>query len=359
MSFFARKGPFSLSELAELAGGSLERGEAGRAIQDVASLAEAGPDDATFFANVAYRQALKGSNAGVILTRAALAENVAPHIPLIVCKDPVQGFEALVRAFYPDAGRPLGVHETVGVSAQAHVHAAATLEDGVVVEAGASIGARAEIGAGTRIMPGAVIGADVRIGRDCSIGANASVIHAHIGDRVILHAGVRIGQDGFGYSPGPRGLMKVFHVGKVVIQNDVEIGANTCVDRGGVRDTIVGEGSKIDNLVQVAHNVVIGRHCVIAGSCALAGSVTFGDGVMLGGGAMVNNHVSVASGARIAALSAVQNDIDAPGDWGGVPARPAREWMREHYMILRMARERIEAGKARAGKGEGERNDND
>ena len=143
------------------------------------------------------------------------------------------------------------------------------------------IGPRAEIGAATVIGPGAVIGPDVRIGRDCAIGANASITHALIGDRVIIHAGARIGQDGFGYLPGPGGHRKVPQLGRVIVQDDVEIGANTTIDRGASRDTVIGEGTKIDNLVQIAHNVTIGRHCLLAGQVGISGSVTVGDYVMM------------------------------------------------------------------------------
>lgn len=268
---------------------------------------------------------------------------------MLVCKDPAGAHEALVRHFYPQAARPLAIRPDVEGGNAGTLAPGARIEDGAIIEPGAHVGPGAQIGRGTRIMAGAVIGPHVCIGRDCSIGPGVTVLHAFVGDRVILHPGVRIGQDGFGYSPGPRGLRKAHQVGKVVIQDDVEIGANSCIDRGAIRDTIIGEGSKIDNLVQIGHNCVVGRHCVIVGFVALAGSVTIGDGVMIGGHAVVNNHVRVASGVRIMALSAVQNDLEEPGDYGGAPARPARQWLREHLMSIRMARERIESEKKGGG----------
>lgn len=357
MRFFPCSGPYTVSALIETAGAQLLRGDDTWLISDVASLADAGPGDVSFYASTTYRDDLDQTKAGLILTREALADHIPDNISVAICKDPARAFESLVRQFFPTAGIPASAHGTDGISPGAHVHASAHVEAGASVEPGASVGAGAQIGADTIVHSGAVIGAGVCIGRGCSIGPGASVINAHLGDRVILHPGVRIGQDGFGYSPGPKGLDKVFHVGKVVIQDDVEIGANSCVDRGGVRDTVIGEGTKIDNLVQIAHNVVVGRHCIIVSLSALAGSVTLGDGVVVAGSTMVNNHVKIASGSRILALSAVKDDITQPGDYGGVPARPARQWLSEHMMSLKIARERIAAAKAKGRRSSAETKD--
>jgi len=207
------------------------------------------------------------------------------------------------------------------------VDASAKLEDGVVVEAGAIIGAGAEIGAGSVVGAGAAIGAGTRIGRQCHIGHAATVQHALIGNHVIIHPGVRIGQDGFGYTPGPRGLEKIPQIGRVIIQDYVEIGANTAIDRGALDDTVIGEGTKIDNLVQIAHNVRIGRHCVIVAQVGIAGSTTLGDGVMIGGASGINGHVTIGDGAQLAALSGVAGDVPAGALWGGQPARPMRGFL--------------------------------
>ncbi len=347
MPFFSRKGPFLLSELAQSVGASCSSGSEDISISDVAVLAEAGPSDIALYGNVAYRTDLADARAGAIITRAKLSDDLPEGIPSLICDKPGEAFEALVRLFYPGAGLPGAVHESDGVSPQAHVHEDARLEPDVTVEPGASIGARAEIGSGSRVLTGAVVGADVRIGRDCTIAPGASVAHAFIGNRVVLHPGVRVGQDGFGYSPGPKGLEKAFQIGRVIIQDDVEIGANSCIDRGGVRDTIVGEGTKIDNLVQIAHNCTIGRHCIIVSMTALAGSVTLGDGVMIGGNTVINNHVRIADGVRIAGASAVNTDIERAGDWAGVPAQPRRTWYRELMILKRLAQEHRTRGKAK------------
>ncbi|MFN0263523.1 UDP-3-O-(3-hydroxymyristoyl)glucosamine N-acyltransferase [Tepidamorphus sp. 3E244] len=345
MPFYKPTGPHTLAKLAETIDAERVRGDAGLELSDVASLDNAGAGDISFFANTAYLEDLKASSAGAVITKQRFADQVPDGIAVLVSANPAESFEALVRLFYPQASKPLAVWDDAGISERSHVHPTAELEDGVIVEPGAVIGPRAQVGSGTRVMASAVIGADVRVGRDGSIGPNSNVTHAFLGDRVILHPGVCIGQDGFGYSPGPSGIEKAHQVGRVIIQNDVEIGAGTCIDRGAVRDTMIGEGTKIDNLVQIAHNCVVGRFCIIVSKVALAGSVTLGDGVMIGGDSSVNNHVTICSGARITALSAVQNDITEPGDYGGVPVLPVRQWFRELFTLQRMVRERIEAEK--------------
>jgi UDP-3-O-[3-hydroxymyristoyl] glucosamine N-acyltransferase len=225
-----------------------------------------------------------------------------------------------------------------GVSPGAFVHPDAVLEVDVIVDPGAVIGPCAEIGRGTLVCAQAVIGPGVRIGRDCAIGPCASVTHALLGNRVIIHAGARIGKDGFGFVMGPGGHRKVVQVGRVIIQDDVEIGANTTIDRGQNRDTIIGEGTKIDNLVQVAHNAVIGRHCVIVGQVGISGSATLEDYVVVGGQAGVAGHIRIGQGAQIGAQSGVMNDLEPGRRYLGAPARPARDVLREIAVLSKLAR---------------------
>jgi UDP-3-O-[3-hydroxymyristoyl] glucosamine N-acyltransferase len=209
------------------------------------------------------------------------------------------------------------------------VHATARLEAGVTIDPLAVIGPHAEIGAGTLIGAGAVIGPDVRIGRDCAIGAGATIQYALIGDRVLIHPGVRIGQDGFGYLPGAKGHQKIPQTRRVIIQDNVEVGANSAIDRGSTRDTVIGEGTKIDNLVQIGHNVAIGRHCLIAAQTGISGSVAVGDFVMMGGQSGVTDNVTIGSGVRLAGQTGVTTNVPSGARWGGTPAQPARNWMRE------------------------------
>jgi UDP-3-O-[3-hydroxymyristoyl] glucosamine N-acyltransferase len=257
---------------------------------------------------------------------------------ILVSPAPYRAFVAVAQKLYPHAMRPSSLFEASGIAAGALVHATARLESGVVIDPAAVIGPRAEVGSGTVIGPTAVIGPGVRIGRDCVIGAGCTVVHALIGDRVIVHPGTRIGQDGFGYVPGAAGHGKVPQVGRVIIMDGVEIGANAAIDRGAIRDTVIGEGTKIDNLVQIAHNVEIGRHCVLAAHTGISGSCTIGDYVMMGGRVGITDNVTIGAGAMIAAGSGVMSTIPPGEKWGGAPAQPAREWLKANAALRRLTR---------------------
>jgi UDP-3-O-[3-hydroxymyristoyl] glucosamine N-acyltransferase len=247
---------------------------------------------------------------------------------LLIAENPFQAFVSVARALFPDALRPSslfsGEGAVPGVAPGAVMHATARVESGVTVDPGAVVGAGAEIGSGTVIGVNAVVGANVRIGRNCTIGPNVSVAHALIGDRVTLHAGCVIGQDGFGFAMDPGGHRKIPQVGRVIIQDDVEIGAGTSIDRGGLSDTIIGEGTKIDNQVQVGHNVVIGRHCVLVAQVGLADSVVLEDHVMLAGQVGVADNLTIGEGARVGAQSAVMTNVPAGQSWMGYPAKRVR-----------------------------------
>jgi UDP-3-O-[3-hydroxymyristoyl] glucosamine N-acyltransferase len=345
--FFKRGGGLTAGEIATLTGATLsDPSRADVIITNVAPVDRAGPRDLTFFENLRYAAGLRSTKAGACLTSEKFAADAPPGLLLLISREPYRGFVAVTRKLFPDALRPSSLFEAEGIAAGASVHATARLEDNVTIEPGAVIGPRSEIGAGTLIGAGAVIGADVRIGRDCSVGAHSSITHALIGDRVILHPGCRIGQDGFGYVMSPRGHAKVPQVGRVIIQDDVEIGAGTAIDRGAIRDTVIGEGTKIDNLVQIGHNVSVGRHCVIVSHVALAGSVTLQDFVAIGGCTTINNHVTIGEGAQIAGASAVNVDVPPGGRFGGIPAKPARLWMREIAAVERLVRRSSDKSKS-------------
>jgi UDP-3-O-[3-hydroxymyristoyl] glucosamine N-acyltransferase len=207
---------------------------------------------------------------------------------------------------------------------------------------GVVIGPGAEIGDHTRLGPGVVIGPGVAIGRRCEIGANVAISHAYIGDRVVILPGAQIGQPGFGFATTGEDYLKIPQLGRVIVQDDVEIGAATTIDRGALGDTVIGEGSKIDNLIMIAHNCQIGRHCVIAGQAGLAGSVVLEDGVVLAGQVGLGNHTRVGARARLGARAGTGSAIHLEGgqDYGGAPAKPVREWARELYAVTRLARQR-------------------
>ncbi len=308
-----------------------------RPISGVAALDRAGPGDLVFLDNPKYAAALPSTRAGACLLAPRFADRAPAHVVALVTPEPYRAFAVVATRLYPAAARPGSVFGATGVSPNASVHPEARLEAGVIVDPGAVVGPRAEIGAGTVIGANAVIGPDVRIGRDCSIGPNASVLHALLGDRVILHPGVRVGQDGFGFAMGARGHLKVPQTGRVVIQDDVEIGANSTVDRGANRDTVIGEGAKIDNQVQIGHNVVIGRHCVLVAQVGVSGSCEIDDFVAIGGQAGIAGHLRIGAGAQIGATSGVMNDIPAGQTWIGAPAQPIKDFWREVAAIRKLA----------------------
>src|SRR5580693_5084190 len=309
-----------------------------RRISNIAPLDTAVAADISFLEKPKFLDALAITRAGACFVSPRFEAQAPRGLAILVTPEPYRAFVAVTRALFPDALRPSSLFGVKGCSKAAQVHPAARLEANVTVDPLAVIGAHAEIGAGTVIAAGAVIGPGVAIGRDCAIGAGATIQHALIGDRVIIHPGVRIGQDGFGYLPDPRGHQKIPQTRRVIIQDDVEIGANSTIDRGATRDTVIGEGTKIDNLVQIAHNCTIGRHCLIAGQTGISGSSQVGDFVMMGGQVGLADHVNVGSGAMLGAQSGYMADVPAGTRWLGTPAMPVREFMKSYTVLRKLAR---------------------
>ncbi|WP_062202492.1 UDP-3-O-(3-hydroxymyristoyl)glucosamine N-acyltransferase [Aureimonas sp. AU12] len=302
-------------------------------IRGIRALGEAGADDVALFDNPNYAATLATSQTGAVLTSARYAPQVPLGTPVLVAKEPQIAFARAGWLLHPAAIRPGSDFAEGFISPQASIDPSARIEEGATIEPFVRIGPDVEIGRGSIVASGASIGAGCRIGRNVRIGQQVSIQHALIGNDVILHPGVRIGQDGFGYAIGSVGILKMVQVGRVILQDNVEVGANSTIDRGAVRDTVVGENTKIDNLVQIAHNVVIGRNCIIVGQVGIAGSATIGNGVAIGGQSGVNGHITIGDGAQVAAVSTVATDMPAGARWGGTPARPVREWIREMAVL--------------------------
>jgi UDP-3-O-[3-hydroxymyristoyl] glucosamine N-acyltransferase len=329
----------SLAEVAAIAQADLPGGaDPTVVVRGAAPLEDAGQGDVAYLESGKFAEALAHTRAGVCLVPARFRDAVPAGAVALVCKQPHLAFARVMTRLYPEAARPSSSFAEGSISPHALVHPTAQIADGVMVDPGAIVGPGAQIGAGSRIGAYSVVGPDVRIGRDCALAAQVNVIHAVLGDRVVLHPGVRIGQDGFGFVMTPQGHTKVPQLGRVIIGDDVEIGANCTIDRGSSRDTIIGEGTKMDNMVHVAHNVVIGKHCVLVAQVGIAGSTVLEDFVAVGGQTAIAPHLRLGAGVQIAADAGVMTDVPARGKWGGSPARPMRHFFREYHTLRKLAR---------------------
>jgi UDP-3-O-[3-hydroxymyristoyl] glucosamine N-acyltransferase len=333
--FFRAAGPFTVADLARLTGAEIGgAGNGDLSVEDVAPLDTARPAQITFLANPKYAAAFAKSNAGAAFVHPDQAHRAPAGMTLLVTTNPYIAFARAARRFYPAPRPPAGIAPT------AVVDPTAVLGEGVAIAPHVVIGANAEIGAGTAIGANSVIGDGCVIGIDCLIGANVTVSHCLMGDRVNLYPGVRVGQDGFGFAMDPSGHVKIPQLGRVRIGDDVEIGANSTVDRGAGPDTVIGSGSMIDNLVQIAHNVVLGRGCVMVSQSGISGSSRLGDFVTVGGQAGITGHLSIGDGARVGGQSGVTRDIAPGGAVGGSPAVPIMQWHRQTAVLNRMTKKK-------------------
>ena len=298
----------------------------------LAALETAGPTEISFAGHRRHVTALTLTGAGAVLVRPDMQSSVPAGAVALVIADPAAGWAQLAALFHPAPAVAPGIHATAVVAPDANVDPTAE------VCAHAVIDPLADIGPHCRIGPGAVIGAGVVLGEACRIGAHVSISHAILGARVCIFPGARIGQEGFGFTISSQGFQTIPQLGLVILEDDVEVGANTTIDRGALRDTVIGTGTRLDNLVQVAHNVRIGRYCAVAALAGISGSVEIGDFVVVGGQAGFASHVRVGAKAQIGAQSGVMSDLAPGAVVVGSPARPAREVFREIATLKRMAR---------------------
>jgi UDP-3-O-[3-hydroxymyristoyl] glucosamine N-acyltransferase len=326
--FYASLGALTLGAAAELTGTEL-RGDPGLPITGIAPVDRAGKGELAFVDG----DGASSSALSPALEMAVVTPDAASRLPsgaaCLVSKQPRFAHSKIASAMFRP--RHLTSVERERIAPSASVHPDARIGPGAVIGPDAAIGAETIIGAN------AVIGPGVQIGRSCQIGAGATVHCALLGDRVTLLAGVRIGETGFGVTPGPGGLEDAPHFGRVILQDSVTVGANTCIDRGVFGDTIVGERTKIDNLCQIAHNVVLGRSVIVAAFGGISGSVRVGDGSMLGGRVGIADHVTIGEGVSLAGSAGLFRDVAAGETWGGTPAKPIRQWMREVAWLAKQA----------------------
>jgi len=333
--FFTASGPFTLGQLAEIAGAELTPGaDADQRFHDVAPLDRAGPRDVSFLDNKLYVDAFAASAAGACVARADFVERAPRGMALLLTTRPYRAFAMIAQAFYPPEA------QAPGIAGEARIDTTAAVGPDCRIEPGVVIGAGAEIGAGCTIGANSVIGRGVVIGKETRIGAGASLSYCLVGARCLIHPGVRIGQRGFGFAMDAEGHVDVPQLGRVIIGDDVEIGANSCVDRGAGPDTVIGDGCRIDNLVQIGHNVVLGRGCVIVAQVGISGSTVLEDHVIIGGQGGLAGHLRIGKGARIAAQTGVLRDVAAGTTVMGTPAVPITQHFREVATLSRLAKKR-------------------
>ncbi|SAY47758.1 UDP-3-O-(3-hydroxymyristoyl)glucosamine N-acyltransferase [Komagataeibacter rhaeticus] len=340
--FFTRHGPFGLEELARHGGAELRAAVNGSAapgsFTGIAPLQSATLGQVSFLDNRRYLPLLAGTGAGAVIVAPAFADKVPLHAAALVSRTPYQAWARIASLFYPPPPVNPGIHPTAVIGTgcvidpTAAIGAFAVLGDGVQVGAGVDIGTHVSIGPG------------VRIGARCRIGAHVAISHALLGERVTLLPGARIGQDGFGFAVTPEGFESVPQLGLVVLEDGVEIGANSTVDRGSMRDTVIGAGSRLDNLVQIGHNARLGRCCIVVSQAGISGSTELGDFVTVAAQAGLIGHIKIGTKARIGAQCGVMSDVEAGADVIGSPAMPFREFFRNVAFLRRMAKKTTQDG---------------
>jgi UDP-3-O-[3-hydroxymyristoyl] glucosamine N-acyltransferase len=333
--FFSRCGPFALGEIAAHANAKLPpNAPAGLMVRGIAPLDTALSDELSVFSDVRHAGAFANGHAGAIITSTRLSNYPHNGSWLLMAEDPRLAFALIGLLFHPRHLAEAGVHRS------AQIDPTASIGEGCQIDSGAVIGAHVQLGDGCHIGANAFVGPAVEIGQGTIVGANATITHALIGARVRIGAGVVMGSEGFGVMAGPAGLVCSAQLGRVVIGDGVRVGSNCTIDRGAVDDTVIGAGTMIDNLVQIAHNVRIGTNCVFAGQAGVAGSTTIGNNVMVGGQVAISDHLTIGSNARIAGKSGVMRDVPAGEAVAGYPAVAVRQWHRQTLGLAQQSRKK-------------------
>ena len=330
--FFKKVGPFTLGQLAEISGAALSAPEAAsNSMVDVAALQDADATKVSFLDNKKYADTFKTTKAGACFVRPEFVQFAPAGTVCLTHKNPYKAYALAAQAFYPAPVVTEHRAQSAVIDASAKIGANSAIEHGAIIGRDVVIGSRCQIGAHAIICDG------VTIGDDCDIGPHTYVTHAVIGSKVRLHPGVSVGRPGFGFAIDPTGYVAVPQLGRVVIGDDVEIGANSTIDRGAGPDTIIGQGMRIDNLVQIGHNVQVGRYCIIVAQSGISGSTKIGDYVMIGGQAGLAGHLTVGAGAKIAAQSGIMRNVEAGEAVMGYPAVPMKQFMRQTAIVSRMS----------------------
>ena len=337
--FFKNSGPFTLEDINKFLGTKLSNNKVSKDffISDIATLSNAKEGSITFFQDLKYKDDLFITKASACILKKEHSDYAPKNLYLIYSENPYMDFTKISQKFYPFE---LLSKSTTGVKSQDIYDESIKLGKDIIIEKGAVIGKNVTIGDRTTISSNSVIGIGVKIGSDCYIGSNVNITHSIIGDNNIIHQGTSIGQDGFGFSMSSEKHHKIPQVGRVIIENNIEIGSNCCIDRGSLQDTIIKNGTKIDNLVQIAHNCVIGENCIIAGMVGLAGSTTLEDFVVMGAKSGAVGHLTIGKGSQIAAKSGVSKTLPPGKIWAGFPIREVEKWKKEISTLRKASRDK-------------------
>jgi UDP-3-O-[3-hydroxymyristoyl] glucosamine N-acyltransferase len=333
LDFFDNIEPLSLEEIAKISGAEIHTQEdAEKKFSGVAPIDAAQENEVTFLSNKKYSESLMQSNAGACIMSPDTLEKAPKGMAILLSDNPYASYAKIATEFYP-------LRNGNGkVSDRAHICDSASIGKNCTIEAGAFIGENARIGDNCFIASSAYINNNVKLGNNCIIQHAVTISHSILGDNVILHPGVRIGQDGFGFATDMGKHIKVPQLGRVIIEDDVEIGSNTCVDRGAGPDTIIGQNTKIDNLVQIGHNVQMGKGCIIVSHVGISGSTKIGDYAVIGGQVGIGGHLKIGNMVSVAAQSGVIHDLKDGSKVGGSPAIPVKEWHRQTIAVKRLVK---------------------